>query len=100
MKELELRIYEGDGVTFKRGEIIRVTVLPFSIAPLLRPVGGALELVWNSVEGWNYRVERCTDLAAPVWSVVGGVVAGGEGGTASMQLDLQGGGAFYRVRLE
>jgi len=99
-KDLELRVYANDGVTLVRAEVLRVNVVPFTVTPVFTWETGVLELVWDAVPGWSYRVESCTNLFSAVWEDVTGPVAGDGSRTARVTVDSSGRATFYRVKVE
>ncbi|MFO1488829.1 MAG: PQQ-dependent sugar dehydrogenase [Verrucomicrobiota bacterium] len=90
------------------GEIYVISKSDGSIRKLVASVGppailgitnnaGNLTLTWQSVPGWNYRLQYKTSVTTPDWTDVGGDVTAG-GLTASKVTTLTNDAQFYRVK--
>jgi len=65
--------------------------------PVIRAVAGGMEISWQTASGYSYTLERCADIAAPVWEPVSGQenVAGTGSPMACVEPRLT--QSFYRV---
>jgi hypothetical protein len=77
-----------------------VSVLPVP-TPTMQALdlNGSLHLSWTSFAGLSYQVQSATDLSAPNWVNLGGVVTANGNTTSAQEVMASGAPMFYRVVL-
>ena len=71
----------GNGAAYQVRTVNVVQTLPFDIVQIIEPLGGTVQLLWNSRPGATYSVWCCFDLEAGTWNQEAMVPSQGEATT-------------------